>query len=999
MNNKAQKFINLLKEIFEVDKSDLDFGIYKIINYKRDAINEFLEKDLVNQVSKELEQFNGDKEVVEEKIYSHLINFFSRYYEEGDFISKRRYKDGAYAIPYQGEEVKLYWANSDQYYIKSSENFKDYSFKAGDKKIHFKLVEADTEINNNKTLEGNKYFVLSEQEDVVSIKGDELIIKFEFKSLPKNRQDKINEETIKKILVELNKSSDYRDYLIQLQQIRPTDKNKNRTLLEKELASYTSKNSFDFFIHKNLDKFLKNELDFYIKNEILNLDNIENSNGKNLEEQLEEVKFIKSISEKIIEFLNQIENFQKRLWLKKKFVVSTNYCITLDKIPEKYYTEIASNKEQIIEWKKLYKIEDIIDVDYLKENQYLLVDTKFFKQEFIDNILSEFDNLDKELNGLLIHSDNFHALNLLKSKYKDSIKCCYIDPPYNTDASKIAYKNGYEHSSWITLMNDRLQLVKNLLKEDGIIQVAIDDYEFRYLNMLLENIFGINNFISNVAILTNPKGRDQEFIAQSHDYSIIYAKDRKNAKTNYFELTDAELNRKYSLVKGGEAYRELPLKRTGSEKFREDRPYMFFPFIYYKESKKLELISKEEHLKIYNKELGEFDDKYLNKLKIKYTNNGAEFILPKDELGNYLRWRWGYDSCKSGIENEVIFAKITQKNTINIYEKNMEDRYYTPKSFWIGEKYDASSKGTNILKNIIQDNIFDYPKSLYTVIDNLTIGADNDSLVIDFFAGSATTGHAIIEMNRKDLGNRKYILVEMGNYFNTVTKPRIEKVVYSREWKNGYPIDKEGISHMFKYIELEQYEDSLNNIEFIDKKQLEFLNNVDENVKEEYLLSYMLDFETKNSSAFLNVDMLMNPFDYKLKIERNGETQYRNIDIIETFNYLIGLNVEAISKREAYVYDGKNIDRYFEGTYVFKRIEGKLNDGSKVLIVWRNISDDLKTNNDVLNKYIEKKSIDTNEYDYIYINGDNTIEIDGRDNYKIKLIEDEFKTLMFEDVE
>ncbi|WP_322391487.1 hypothetical protein [Clostridium perfringens] len=237
----------------------------------------------------------------------------------------------------------------------------------------------------------------------------------------------------------------------------------------------------------------------------------------------------------------------------------------------------------------------------------------------------------------------------------------------------------------------------------------------------------------------------------------------------------------------------------------------------------------------------------------------------------------------------------------------------------------------------------------------------------------------------------------MGKYFYTATKPRIEKVIYSKEWKNGKPVDREGISHMFKYIELEQYEDSLNNIEFDkDDKQLTYFNDEE---REEYTLSYMLDFETKKSSTFLNIDKLRNPFEYKLKIERNDETKYRNVDLIETFNYLLGLNVEQISSKESYDYDGENIEKYFDGQFTFKRVEGKLNDGSKVLVIWRNLTDDIKIDNNVLNKYFEKKRIDVFEYDYIYVNGDNTLEITARDNHKIKLIDQEFKKLMFEDIE
>ncbi|XZI27442.1 DNA methyltransferase [Clostridium perfringens] len=547
------------------------------------------------------------------------------------------------------------------------------------------------------------------------------------------------------------------------------------------------------------------------------------------------------------------------------------------------------------------------------------------------------------------------------------------------------YKNGYEHSTWMSLLNDRLIKARNLISDEGIIEVAIDDFEFRYLHLIMENVFGISNFISNISILTNPKGRDQEFIAQSHDYSILYAKNKSIAKTNPFQLDSDALVKKYSLKEGNDIYRELPLKRTGSEKFREDRPYMFFPFLYNREDGEISIVNIDEYKMIYDKTNNKFNDEYLINLEKKYKNLGYDFVLPKDEKGNYLRWRWGYESCKEGLNNNVIIGKITQKNNVNIYEKNFGDKYITPKSLWVGDKYDASSKGTNILKNILPNNLFDYPKSIYTVKDNLIIGSDNDSLIMDFFGGSGTTAHATIELNREDNGSRKYILVEMGKYFDLVTKPRIEKVIYSKEWKNGNPVDREGISQMFKYIELEQYEDSLNNIEFDkDDKQLTYFNDAE---REEYTLSYMLDFETKNSATFLNIDKLRNPFDYKLKIERNDETKYRNIDLVETFNYLLGLNVEEMHSKESYDYDGENIEKYFDGQFTFKRVEGKLNDGRKVLVVWRNLTDDIKIDNDVLNKYFEEKRIDTFEYDYIYINGDNTLEITARDNHKIKLID------------
>ncbi|MGG3718492.1 site-specific DNA-methyltransferase, partial [Heyndrickxia ginsengihumi] len=785
MTESYQKLIAILKEMFQLDQSDLDFGIYRIMNYKRNEIEKFLNEDLLPQVKSELEKYISveqkgvEKELkeltekledagvalessskyvalkskldnglnvasAENEVYSHLANFFRRYYSEGDFISLRRYKKDVYAMPYEGEEVKLHWANADQYYIKTAEHFRDYSFTTpDDKKVHFKLVDAETDRDNNKAQKGKeRRFVITEDEPLV-IENGELIIRFEY-IVQEQKQKDLNSYSMELITKSINNDSEFKQFQ-SLLTVDPTEKNPNRKLIEKYLNDYTSRNTFDYFIHKDLGNFLKRELDFYIKNEIMFLDDIDIDNNLNFEQYLTKIKVMKKIAGKIISFLSQIEEFQKKLWLKKKFVTETNYCITLDRISENFYPQILSNQAQINEWKRLFAIDEItsdlsnLTEEFLKEHPYLIVDTKFFDEDFKEKIIDSIENLDEEINGVLIHSDNFHALNLLQKKYEEQIKCCYIDPPYNTNASKIIYKNGYEHSSWLSLIHDRVRLSKNLLSKNGIIEVAIDDYEFRRVNMLMDSVFGLNNFISNIAILTNPKGRDQEHIAQAHDYTIIYSKNKRFAETNYFALSDEEMSKKYSLGEGEDAYRELPLKRTGSGKWREDRPYMFFPFIYNLTNEKLQVLPEHEYVKLYNKEQDTFDDIFLQSLREKYESTNHVFILPIDGNGNYLRWRWGYSSCVDGVENGTLYAKLTRNGTYNIYEKNAGDKYVTPKSLWFGEKYDASSKGTNLLANILPDNPFDYPKSLYTVMDSITIGANKDSLIIDFFAGSGTT--------------------------------------------------------------------------------------------------------------------------------------------------------------------------------------------------------------------------------------------------------------------
>jgi adenine-specific DNA-methyltransferase len=852
MNTNVEKLRKIISEMFLLDYADLDFGIFRIMQQRKKEIENFLDTELeptvqkafADYMSKDQDKLNAelqkaieeaknlgadpetlpkiqslrsvikqgaDVEALENEVYSHLVSFFSRYYDNADFISQRRYKSNVYAIPYEGEEVKLHWANADQYYIKTSEYFKNFSFKlASGKVVSFKVAEAESDSNNNKSLdEKNRRFILSEERKP-EVEGNSLNIYFEYRDDgKKDKQDKLNQDALATIF----KMKEVSEWKAELSVLAGTEKNKQRTILEKYLTNYTSRNTFDYFIHKDLDGFLRRELDFYIKNEVMFLDDIENESAPKVEEYLSKIKAIRAITGKIISFLAQLENFQKKLYEKKKFVVESGYCMTIDRVPEDLHDDIIKNKAQLEDWLALNFIDAKTKVDkvYLKENPTLVIDTKFYAEEFVNRLLGSFDDLDEQTNGLLVNSENFQGLNFLTEKYKEKIKCIYIDPPYNTDASKIAYKNGYEHSSWISLMESRLVLARNFLNDQGVIELAIDDFEFRYVNILMDVVFNINNAISNIAIYTNPKGRDQGFVAQAHDYTIMYAKNKQLAETNNFILSEEDFKKKFAKSKEGVAMRELPLKRTGTGKRREERPYMYFPFLYDISNQKLSVIPEDEYKNIYKTQTG-FNDAYLMQLKSEYEAKGYSFIMPVSEKGELLRWRWGYESCVSGVKSGALFVKVAKSEGYSVYQYDFGDNEATPKSMWTNERYDASSKGTNLLESIIPNNPFTYPKSIFTVEDSLIIGAGKNDYILDFFAGSGTTGHAVINLNRKDEGSRKYILVEMGEYFNEVLKTRIKKVIFSDKWKYGKTLAGKGVSHIFKYLKLETYEDVLNNL-------------------------------------------------------------------------------------------------------------------------------------------------------------------------------------------
>ncbi|AEW77489.1 LOW QUALITY PROTEIN: DNA methylase N-4/N-6 domain protein [Aggregatibacter actinomycetemcomitans ANH9381] len=505
------QLISKLKEIFQINQPELDFGIYRILNSRAAEIATFLETTLPQKIQTALAS-NAEQETA---VYNHLFTFFSRYYDNGDFISQRRYKNDTYAIPYSGEEVMLHWANKDQYYTKSGENFSNYAFELNGKKVHFRLVEADVAKDNRKDNEKDRFFVLAEpkiqtlvdedgeeiQTDIFTDrkKGDELIIRFEYKAMPKGKKQA---DYIDQAVEKLKNFAFQDEAYLELFSLMPTEKEKERTLLKKYLQDYTAKNTADYFIHKNLGKFLNQELDFYIKNEVMNLDNIQAETAfSEIEQNLQQIKILKTVAQEIIAFLAQLEDFQKKLWLKKKFVAGTHYLITLDHLSDELIETALANPAQLEQWQALFNVNASgLNAEKLCENYpYLVVDTSLFEPSFQADILKNIEDLDEQTNGLLIHSDNFQALNLLQARYKEQVKCIYIDPPYNTEKDRIdgkfVYKDGYPHSTWASFLYNLSKASKSILNKDAIFLSSIDDNEIINLKNILDYTLGKDNFI------------------------------------------------------------------------------------------------------------------------------------------------------------------------------------------------------------------------------------------------------------------------------------------------------------------------------------------------------------------------------------------------------------------------------------------------------------------------------------------------------------------------
>ena len=1016
-----------LRELFQLDRGDLDFGLYRVMAMKSAEINKFLDEHLLPQITETLgdiaksdtslleadiekatneaknlgfnpeesPKINSLKDQVkaakadqqtEADTYNHLCNFFSRYYDEGDFMSLRRYKSGgkeAYSIPYNGEEVKLHWANSDQYYIKTTENYSSYIFTLSDgsrkRRVGFEIAAADNEKDNIKESNGKqRLFVLAK--DFVKISANELIIRFDHRPLtageknkhPQNgikRQHSINQETEQRILAKIKK--DKEGWLSLIAAPCPTEADEARTLLGKHLTAYTAKNSFDYFIHKDLGGFLRGELDNYLKNEVISIDNLELTDDPTVFiRNLAQIKTIKRVGSKIIDFLAQLEDFQKQLWLKKKFVLETQYCVTLDKVPESLYADIAKNKAQRNEWMKLFAIDelkgDIVTTAYsnplkpkfLKENPYLVLDTRHFNQTFKDKLfaaLSDAGPIEEQLNGLLVHGENFQALNLLQERYREQVQSIHIDPPYNTDTSGFIYKNNYRHSSWLAMMQNRISFSIKLLSDSGFFLCHIDENEYERLHILFEQ-FPISNAGTVVWDKRNPMTGGGG-VAMQHEYIIWRSKTEKAINIGNGN-TQLILNKAQNLIEENNGIISNGIKKeyanwvknhpdfSGGEKAYQ---YIDSDGLVY-QSVSLRAPEPRE------------DPKFFTPLTHPKTKQPC--AIPPN----------GFSRTPETLQNmvkrgEIIFGKdhTTQPRQKRILSEQSQKQITSVVSDATRGKPDIDSLG---LENFPYNHSVRFYKKL--------IEAASESLsdtILDYFAGSGTTGHAVINLNREDNGNRKYILVELGHYFETVLLPRMKKVTYSKEWKEGRPQGREGISQLFKYVRLESYEDTLDSLTVKPRKDL---LEAGENKQfiEDYLLRYVLGEETATSASLLGQDFI-DPFNYTLSLVSDGVRRDAPVDLVETFNFLLGLRLAT--------------RRQIENVLT---ITGTNSKGENCLILWRNIK---KMNASKLDKWFRKhRKTFANDLNLVYVNGDHTLNALGLgDQWEAITTEPVFRKLMF----
>jgi adenine-specific DNA-methyltransferase len=745
MSQRYEKLKTLLKELFQLDKPDLDFGFYRVMHAKSAEVTQFLDEDLLPQVKEAFAQYQPagkaalERELaelrvsieragmnpadspkvaeverrlaedavnlhaLEAEVYDHLYGFFRRYYSEGDFLSKRVYKPGVYAIPYEGEEVKLHWANADQYYIKTSEYLRDYAFRlrpedeANPMRVHFRLVDAaEGEHGNVKESSGKERRFALAAESAVALAERELIVRFTYEPAAE-KQKELNAAAEEAVLAAGGEQLEPWIRALASKHVRSDGSESEQSRLGVHLDRYTGRNTFDYFIHKDLGGFLGRELDFYIKNEVMHLDDIESESAPRVEQYLSKIKVIRQIAGKIISFLAQLEDFQKKLWLKKKFVVETSWCVRADCVPDEFLEEIATNQAQIQEWIELCAIDEIegdltvvaysepLTSEFVRGHPTLVLDTRHFGADFTMRLLESMGDLAELTDGVLFHAENFQALRLMQPRYEEHCQCVYIDPPYNAPKSEIAYKNNYKHSSFLSLIEGRLTLSKRMSTRDGSHVVAIDKNERNGVFRVLEGVFPSHDNVA-VTIEHNRKGVQDQHFSFTHEYALFSIPPARGT-LNQTERPEHE-------------WEFSNFRNWGGESLRTDAANCFYA-----------VLARDGEIVGFG-DVWTDEDAHPTGANVQ-REDGIVEIYPIDREGVERKWRY-----ERGTVDAIVSRLRVERSREGVLQVKIAKTTDQFKTVWYSPRYNAGDNGTRLVREMgVPLGAFDYPKSIFNTRD------------------------------------------------------------------------------------------------------------------------------------------------------------------------------------------------------------------------------------------------------------------------------------------
>jgi len=438
------------------------------------------------------------------------------------------------------------------------------------------------------------------------------------------------------------------------------------------------------------------------------------------------------------------------------------------------------------------------EIDRLLDHKALTNWKRFNKdgEQEVKEIKRDEDGTIKE--NLIIKGNNLIALHSLKKQFTGKVKLIYIDPPYNTGGATdiFTYNNSFNHSTWLTFMRNRLEAGKQLLKNDGFIAITIDHVELFYLGAVADEIFGKENRVGIVTVYINPKGRQHEnFFSASTEYMLVYANNINVAKFNNITI-DEEKSKSFDLEDENGKYRLDKFLRARTSTSRTEKPDFYYPIYASPDLKEITTTKQKRYFEVF----------------------------PIENKKEYT-WKTKKDTFEERLKEDN-FVALKNNGEVQIFNKFREQQVF--KNLWTDKKYFPEFQGTNLLKKILGRNAFSYPKSLYAVLDTIKIMTSDNDIILDFHAGSGTTGHATLALNKEDGGNRKFILVEQLDEHIEICNERNQKV-----------LAQENINDSFIYCEIAKWNETAKE-KILECESLDELEKLFDEMYEKYFLNYNL---------------------------------------------------------------------------------------------------------------------------------------------------------------
>ncbi|MHA1993462.1 MAG: site-specific DNA-methyltransferase [Candidatus Hodarchaeales archaeon] len=682
-----------------------------------------------------------------------------------------------------------WWPSADDVYLSNRVPAFSHTFRFHDSMVYLSLEGSSFRKNVNYSPR-KKYYLLSPTP--IQLQDSLIRIVFQHRPLSENeivemgkqpKQERINYR-IKKILYEKLK---------EFPTLADIDWNQYNEVFSFHISLFTQKND-PIILHKYLLKKFTALINGICIHDSYSIAYQNFSPKSTVKQDILKLNEIQSWF--LLEVAKLLSSFEESLLTirgKKCLVSQTDYIISLGKLidwvgrdfVEEIVDLIIDNDKQTKEWVDLYKIDLNTIKEYLgdsKLQRLFYIDTGHFNDDFKSNLLDALpkDPIHDLLDGYVYRSDNWYALNSLRDLWVGKVKCIYLDPPYNTGNDDFIYKDDFSRYEWMVMMRNRLELAKSYLSEDGVIIISIDDNEMYNLKLLLDDIFD-DNSIGPIIVQTNPRGRTlDKHLAKTHEYLLIYAINRDHVNTlfkipkNEFQL--AEYNK---IDDEGHAYRLIELRNRNPRFNRTNRPNLYYPL---------------------------YTNKNSFQISLTHSANFPIEILPKTSRNSDDCWTWSKEKTLANLD--ILVSKKVSTGAWRIFRKNYLDKKgdsstTKEKSIWI-EGSLSNERGREQLRDLFGLHIHDYPKSVDYIERIIQLATNDKHLIMDFFAGSGTTAHAIMHSNQKNHTKNKFILIEKSHQFQDVILPRIKKLSYSYQWKNGYPLNKSGEGVFIQYQILEQ---------------------------------------------------------------------------------------------------------------------------------------------------------------------------------------------------